>query len=78
MKIWYDLQFSSAELSGVVACVVLGLKMSSDSTSISPEVEKLVHHFWEMIGYLANTVLFVIVGIIVTETALSKIDAFDW
>jgi len=61
-----------------VACVVLGLKMSSDSTSISPEVEKLVHHFWEMIGYLANTVLFVIVGVIVTETALSKIQAFDW
>jgi sodium/hydrogen exchanger 10/11 len=64
--------------SGVVSCVILGLKMSSDSTSISPEVEKLVHHFWEMIGYLANTVLFVLVGIIVTETALSKIEALDW
>ena len=46
-------------------------------TSISPEVENFVHHFWEMLGYLANTVLFMIVGIVITETALSNIDVQD-
>ncbi|CAG7640037.1 unnamed protein product [Allacma fusca] len=62
-------------VSGVMAVVVLGLVMSAERTSISPEVEVLVHHFWEMLGYLANTVLFVIVGIVITETA---INSFHW
>lgn len=42
--------------------------MSSERTCISPEVESSVHHFWEMLGYLANTVLFVFVGIIIAVT----------
>ena len=58
-----------------MAVVVLGIVMSSEKTSISPEVETLVHHFWEMLGYLANTVLFVIVGVVISETA---INAFQW
>ena len=51
--------------------------MSAERTSISPEVEILVHHFWEMLGYLANTVLFVIVGIVITETAINSIHESD-
>lgn len=57
---------------------MLGLKLRADSTSISPEVEKMVHHFWEMVGYLANTVLFVMVGIILSETAIGQIRIEDW
>ena len=51
--------------------------MSAERTSISPEVEILVHHFWEMLGYLANTVLFVVVGIVITETAITSITVDD-
>jgi sodium/hydrogen exchanger 10/11 len=49
-----------------MAVVALGLVMGSERTCISPEVEESVHHFWEMLGYLANTVLFVLVGIIIS------------
>ena len=67
----------SLGVSGVMAVVVLGIVMSTERTSISPEVEVLVHHFWEMLGYLANTVLFVIVGIVITETAVTSFDPVD-
>ncbi|CAG7822907.1 unnamed protein product [Allacma fusca] len=65
-------------VSGVMAVVALGITMGAEKTSISPEIEDFVHHFWAMLGYFANTVLFMIVGILITETALSKIDIEDW
>jgi len=53
-----------------MAVVALGLVMGSERTCISPEVETKVHHFWEMMGYLANTVLFVLVGIIISVSQI--------
>ena len=61
-----------------MAVVVLGITMGSERTSISPEVENFVHHFWEMLGYFANTVLFMIVGIVITETAINNLELKDW
>lgn len=54
-------------VSGVCAVVLLGITMSSEKTCISPEILEEVHEFWEMLSYLANTVLFFITGIIITE-----------
>jgi len=51
--------------------------MNAESTSISPEVESLVHQFWEMLSYIANTVLFLIVGVVITETAMNSFESFD-
>ena len=31
-----------------------------------------------MLGYLANTILFVLVGIVITETAINQIERKDW
>jgi len=59
-------------VSGILAVVILGIVMNSERTSISPDSEHALHHFWEMVGYLANTVLFVIVGITSVETAVSS------
>lgn len=58
--------------------VALGVTMSHQRTVISPESEGPVHHFWEMIGYLANTVLFVIVGIVIAETNISHFEINDY
>ncbi len=65
-------------VSGVIAVVVLGLTMSAERTVISPESEGPVHHFWEMLGYLANTVLFVLVGIVISETAVQHFSLTDF
>lgn len=64
-------------VSGVMALVLLGITLSSEKTCISPEVQGFVSHFWEMLGYLANTVLFVLVGIVITETAVSSFKPED-
>ena len=53
-------------VSGVVSLVVLGLMFSTlGRTRISPEVTHFLHQFWEMMAYMANTLIFLIVGIVV-------------
>ena len=53
-------------VSGVVALVSLALMFSSiGRTKISPEVEDFLHHFWEMMAYIANTLIFLLVGVLV-------------
>ncbi len=55
-------------VSGVVAVVTLALTLSSvGRTKISPEVEGFLHHFWEMMAYVANTLIFLLVGIIIAH-----------
>jgi sodium/hydrogen exchanger 10/11 len=50
----------------VLAVVVLGVYMSGyGSQRISVEVEHSLHSFWEMIEYLANTIIFVYSGYLI-------------
>ncbi|CAN8032148.1 unnamed protein product, partial [Ixodes persulcatus] len=64
-------------VSGVLAVVALGVVISANKVSISPEVEEFVHSFWEMLSYLANTLIFIIVGVVITERSLSFIEKND-
>ena len=61
--------FVVAELlhvSGVVALVALALMFSTiGRIRISPEISHFLHQFWEMMTYIANTLIFLIVGIII-------------
>lgn len=53
-------------VSGVVSLVALALMFSTlGRTRISPEVTHFLHQFWEMMAYLANTLIFLIVGIVI-------------
>jgi len=56
----------SVHVSGVVAVVTFALIMASiGRTRISPEVAGFLHHFWEMMAHIANTLIFLLVGILV-------------
>ncbi|GAA3925226.1 sodium:proton antiporter [Litoribacillus peritrichatus] len=56
----------SIHVSGVVAVVTLALVYASiGRTRISPEVAGFLHHFWEMMAHIANTLIFLLVGILV-------------
>ena len=56
----------SLHVSGVVSLVSLALMFSTvGRTKISPEVTHFLHQFWEMMAYLANTLIFLIVGIVI-------------
>lgn len=53
-------------VSGVMAIVVAGLWMGSrGKTKISPEIQSFLHKFWEMLAYIANTLIFFLVGMVV-------------
>ena len=55
-------------VSGVMAVVVSGLWMSSSGrTKISPEVEHFLHRFWGTLGYIANTLIFFLVGFVIAK-----------
>ncbi len=57
-------------VSGVLGLVALGLAMASvGKTRISPEVEHFLHEFWELFAFIANTLIFIIVGVVIAEQA---------
>ncbi|WP_028581879.1 cation:proton antiporter [Desulfogranum japonicum] len=55
-------------VSGVVALVALALLFASvGRTRVSPEVAGFLHHFWEMMAHIANTLIFLLVGIVIAR-----------
>ncbi|MFT6986147.1 MAG: NhaP-type Na+/H+ or K+/H+ antiporter [Psychromonas sp.] len=64
-------------VSGVVAVVTLGLLLSGiGRTRISPEVAEFLHHFWQMMAHIANTIIFILVGIIIASRI--RLDVLEW
>jgi len=55
-------------VSGVMAVVTAGLWMGGPGqTRISPEVLHFLHRFWEMLAYVANTLIFCLVGLVIAS-----------
>lgn len=64
-------------VSGVVALVSLALMFSSiGRTKISPEVSGFLHHFWEMMAHFANTLIFLLVGVLIISRI--KLDSLEY
>lgn len=64
-------------VSGVLALVTLGLIMAGvGRTRISPEVEHFMHEFWELAGFIANSLLFLIVGVVIAERSIFSVKDF--
>jgi len=61
-------------VSGILGLMALGLTMSGvGRTRISPPVEHFLHNFWEMAAYLANTLIFIIVGVLIAERTVFSV-----
>ena len=57
---------ANLHVSGVLAVVTFGLGFARSSASrISPEIQHFLHEFWCMLEYLANTLVFVLTGLII-------------
>lgn len=53
-------------VSGVLAVVSAGLYVGGTGrTRISPEVMHFLHQFWELLSYIANTLIFFVVGLVI-------------
>ncbi|MDK2977696.1 MAG: hypothetical protein PWP52_410 [Bacteroidales bacterium] len=64
-------------VSGVLGLVALGLLMASTGkTRISPEVEHFLHEFWEMFAFIANTLIFLIVGVVIANNIVFTANDF--
>lgn len=53
-------------VSGVLALVTFGIMMAGiGRTRISPQVAHFLHEFWELAAFIANTLIFLIVGVVI-------------
>ena len=58
-------------VSGIMAVVAAGLLMGSwGKSKISPSIEEFMEHFWEYLAYLANALIFLMVGMQIDLVAL--------
>jgi NhaP-type Na+/H+ or K+/H+ antiporter len=68
--IFFIAESTSVHVSGILAIVSLGLYMTNTGkTRISAESEHSVHHVWGYIGFIAETVIFILSGVIMGERA---------
>ncbi len=62
------------KLSGVIALVMFGLVVAYNGYSkIEPRAQHFMKEFWGLLSYVANTLIFIIIGVIIAE----KVD-FVW
>lgn len=55
-------------VSGIVAVVTVALLFAGrGKTMISPEVKEFLHHFWELLGYIINTLIFLWAGVVIAD-----------
>jgi NhaP-type Na+/H+ or K+/H+ antiporter len=53
-------------ISGIMALLSFGLMMGSiGRTSISPRVYGFMHEFWNLAGFIANSMIFIIAGLVI-------------
>jgi sodium/hydrogen exchanger 10/11 len=68
--VFYVAENTALKVSGILALVSLGLYMTkSGKTRISAESEHSVHHVWGYIGFMAETIIFILTGIICGQRA---------
>ncbi len=55
-------------VSGIVAVVAVALLFAGrGQTMISPEVKAFLHRFWDLLGYLINTLIFLWAGLVIAH-----------
>lgn len=60
-----------AGVSGVLTVMTLGMFYAVVArTAFKGESQKSLHHFWEMVSYIANTLIFILSGVIIAESIL--------
>ncbi|XP_010496350.1 PREDICTED: sodium/hydrogen exchanger 8 isoform X1 [Camelina sativa] len=61
-----------AGVSGILTVMVLGMFFAAFArTAVKGESHQSLHHFWEMAAYIANTLVFILSGVIIAEGVLS-------
>jgi len=79
--VFFIAEVTPIHVSGILALVALGLYMTkSGKTRISAQSEHAVHHVWGYVGFIAETIIFILSGLIMGERAMmpdTKVGAMD-
>ncbi|RZC88040.1 hypothetical protein C5167_004219 [Papaver somniferum] len=66
-----------AGVSGVLTVVILGMFYSAVArTAFKGDSQQSLHHFWEMVAYIANTLIFILSGVVIAESVLHSDNYF--
>lgn len=64
-------------ISGVLTVMTLGMFYSAVArTAFKGESQQSLHHFWEMVAYIANTLIFILSGVVIADGVLSSNNIF--
>lgn len=76
---WLLAESTPLHVSGVLAVVLLGLRLSA-AGKVRVSCEPAMHYFWETVSYLANTLIFILAGVVIVEKAFfsDEITLQDW
>ena len=70
--LFFIAESTSVHVSGILAVVAMGLYMTNTGkTRISANSEHSVHHVWGYIGFVAETVIFILTGVIMGQRSVS-------
>ncbi|KFK43712.1 hypothetical protein AALP_AA1G163100 [Arabis alpina] len=62
-----------AGVSGILTVMTLGMFFAAFArTAFKGDSHQSLHHFWEMVAYIANTLVFILSGFIIAEGILSS------
>ncbi|KAM0936277.1 putative cyclic nucleotide-binding domain, cation/H+ exchanger, rmlC-like jelly roll [Dioscorea sansibarensis] len=74
----YHTAQDGAEVSGVLAVMTLGIFYAAFArTAFKGDSQKSLHHFWEMVAYIANTLIFILCGVVIAEGVLNNYGHFE-
>ncbi|XP_057417543.1 sodium/hydrogen exchanger 7-like isoform X2 [Lotus japonicus] len=66
-----------ADVSGILTVMTLGIFYSAFArTAFKGESHQSLHYFWEMVAYIANTLIFILSGVLIAEGILKDYHFF--
>ncbi|KAL4196021.1 hypothetical protein AMTRI_Chr04g243960 [Amborella trichopoda] len=67
----YFIADDEVEVSGVLTVMTVGMFYAAVArTAFKGESQQSLHHFWEMVAYIANTLIFILSGVVIAESVL--------
>ncbi|XP_057544357.1 sodium/hydrogen exchanger 8 isoform X1 [Amaranthus tricolor] len=67
-----------SDVSGVLTVMTLGMFFAAAArTTFKGESQQSLHHFWGMVAYIANTLIFILSGAVIAQGVLSSDNIFE-
>lgn len=68
----------AVEVSGVLTVMTLGMFYAAVArTAFKGDSQQSLHHFWEMVAYIANTLIFILSGVVIADGVLNNDNHFE-